>query len=144
MSNEAIQAQIEALARDIRAGETVKTSTGATGTASTILYADSSSQLAQGGAVTASKPVYVDSSSVPQGGDFPFAVPVSGLTSTTATFLALTGQSTLSGTNDLGSNLVVASAVTTFTETAYIRVTLTDDGGNVTDGDHYIAVGTLA
>lgn len=119
---DAVRNEIEA--RALRAGNDVKTSTYGVATASSLLYVDSSSQLAVG--------------------DLPFPLKVSGLSATTTTFLDFTGATTLSASNDLGSQIVVGSAVTTFSTTAFIKVTLTDEGGNITDGDHYIMVGTLS
>lgn len=125
-------------------GNPAKTAAKVAGLASYIPYFDSASTLAAT-AVTASKPVYIDSSSVPQTGTFPFSVPVdvSALATTTA-IVDLKGTSTLSGSNDLGSTLVTGSAVTTATITAYVRVKITDAGGNVTDGFHYMPVYSLA
>jgi len=64
-------------------------------------------------------------------------------TATAAALLSLTGYSTLSGENDLGTTLV-AGGTASFTITGFARATLTDSGGNITNGDYYIPVGTLA
>lgn len=103
-----------------------------------------------GAAVTASKPVYVDSSSQVQTGDIPFAatmagVIVSGLLSTAVSALDVTGQSNPGSANTLmQGQLVVGSRVTTFTKTGFIQVNITDSAGNITDGVHYIQIGTLS
>lgn len=123
-------------------GNPVKTSAKLKALASYLLYSDSNSNVAAS-AITASKPVYIDSSSVPQAGAIPFSVPVTAQ-STTATFLNLTGASTLSGTADMTLTLVAGSAYTTFTKSGAIRVTITDSAGNVVSGDHYIQIGTLS
>lgn len=96
-------------------------------------------------AALASFPMYVNSSSQLASGAFPFAIPVdvSGQATTSAA-MKVTGVSTLSGSNDLGSTLVTGSAVTTFTATGYVRVQIVDAGGNVVDGFHYVQVGSLA
>lgn len=123
-------------------GNPVKTAAKLKALGSYLIYSDSNSNFASS-EITASKPVYTDSSSVPQTGAFPFAVPMSAA-STTAAFLDVTGASTLSATGPLNNSLVSGGAVTTFTATGYVRVTITDDGGNITSGQHYIQVGTLA
>lgn len=64
-------------------------------------------------------------------------------TSTAAALLSFTGYSTLSGVNDLGTTLV-AGGTASLTITGFVRATLTDSGGNITDGDYYIPVGTLS
>lgn len=64
-------------------------------------------------------------------------------TATSAALLSLTGYSSLSGENDLGLTLV-AGATASHTVTGFVRVKLTDSGGNITGGDYYIPVGTLA
>lgn len=122
MSNEAIQAQLEAnrvASARVQIGEPITNA-------------------------TASQPVYADSGSNFAAGAIPFSLPLTGAASTTQTFWDITGTSTLSGSNDLGSQFVVGSAVTTATVTGYVKVTLTDSGGNITDGDHYLPVYTLA
>lgn len=91
---------------------------------------------------SASKPLYVDSSSKLAGGAFPFPVEVSNLSTTGTVFAKFSGSSTLSE-NSLYTQIVAASGATTFTTTGYLRVTITDAAGNVTDGDHYIRIGSL-
>lgn len=90
-------------------------------------------------------PMYSDANSQLKVGALPFSFPVdvSGQ-ATTSTFLNLTGASSISGTADMTLTLVAGSAVTTFTKTGFIRVTVTDAGGNVVNGDHYIQLGSLS
>ena len=90
---------------------------------------------------TASKPIYVDSSSDLASGAFPFSVPITP-SAATVTFLNVTGT----GTADvMTSNVVVdgTGGATTFTKKGYIKVSITDTGDVLTDGDYYIQVGTL-
>lgn len=90
---------------------------------------------------TASKPIYVDSNSKLAAGAIPFSVPITPSTATT-TFLNVTGT----GTADvMTTNVVVdgAGGATTFTKAGYIKVSITDTGDVMTDGDYYIQVGTL-
>ena len=137
-------ARSEIIENSLVAGNPVKNSSKLKALRSYLVYSDSNSEFASS-AITASKPVYTDSSSVPQTGEFPFAVPAD-VTSvgTTAAVLKFTGNSTLSGTNDMGTTLVAGAAVTTFTKTGFIRVQITDSNGNVTDGFHYIQLGSLS
>lgn len=126
MSNEAIQSQIEAnriKAARIREGEGVLNSAGSAVTASKVLYADSSSNLASGA--------------------LPFELEVTAANDTTFTFLRLTGRSSLSDDQLLSGTLVQGAQVTTWTATGYVQVNITDNGGNITDGVHYIQVGTI-
>lgn len=125
-------------------GNPIKTALKLKALASYLVYSNANSELAVT-AMVASKPVYIDSSSVPQTGAFPFSAPVdvSG-GATTATFLNLTGNSSLSGTADMTLTLVAGSAYTTFTKSGAIRVTITDSAGNVVSGDHYIQIGLLS
>jgi len=93
----------------------------------------------------ASMPMYVDSSSNFASGALPFSMPINVTSvSTTATFLTLTGNSSLSGSADMTLTLVAGSAVTTVTKAAFIRVTLSDSAGNITAGDYYIQLNTLS
>ena len=68
-----------------------------------------------------------------------------GLPTTASTFLDITGSSsaTKTATNSLYHSLVHSTGATTFTTTGYARVTVTDSAGNITNGDHYIRIGTL-
>lgn len=109
----------EAQENALKAGNPVKTSTGAVATASKPLYADSSSLLASGA--------------------FPFALPINQPT-TTSPLLDLTG---IAASAILTRTLVAAGEVTTFTVTGYARVLVTDDGNQITDGSYYIAFGTI-
>lgn len=126
----------------LKVGNPVKTAAGAAGTASSLIYEDSSSNLATA-AMTASKPVYINSSSVPTTGAFPFSVGIGRADSTSGSFMTLTGYSSLSGVNDLGLTLV-AGGTASFTIVGFTRVSLVDSGGNITTGDYYMPYGTLA
>lgn len=141
-STDAVRAEIKENALVVT--NPVKTAAKLKALASYLLYSDSNSEIAAS-AIVASKPVYADSSSVPQTGEFPFAVPVDvSDQATTSAALKITGVSTLSATGPLNNTLVSGGAVTTFTATGYIRVQIVDEGGNVTDGFHYVQVGSLA
>lgn len=100
---------------------------------------------AVGATVTASTPVYLDSNSQLASGGFPFAVQlISGVTSTAAAVVAVTGSSTLSADSTMHQTLVAGAGVTTWTKTGFIKVNITDSAGNITNGDHYIQFGTLS
>lgn len=88
-----------------------------------------------------SKPVYVDSSSKLQAGAVPFSLPITP-SSATVTFLNVTGAAT---SDVMTTNVVVdgAGGATTFTKKGYIKISITDTGDVMTDGDYYIQVGTL-
>lgn len=137
---------LEALIRKLglRIGKAIVDDSSEASITSAVLYADASGNLAKT-SVSASKPVYIDSSSVPQTGSLPFSLPiVANGTSTTQSFLNLTGSSSESGTNDMGLQLVKGSDYTTFTKSGAIRITITDSAGNLVNGDHYIQLGTLS
>lgn len=90
---------------------------------------------------TASKPIYVDSASKLAAAALPFSVPITPATSTT-TFLTATGTATA---DVMTTNVVKdgSSGATTFTKAGYLKVTITDTGSVLTNGDYYIQVGTL-
>lgn len=141
MSNEAIQAQIEANRLE---AAVVKLGDAITDTNSdAILYVDSSGAIRETG-VTASKPVYIDSSSVPQTGAIPFPLEVTAANDTTFTFLDLTGRSSISTDELLTGTFVQGAQVTTFTKAGFLQVNITDNGGNITDGIYYIQVGLIS
>lgn len=128
MSNDAIQAtmaQNKIDAGKVTIGETV-TATGN----SAVLYSDSAGTL--------------------QEGALPFAqtmagVVVTGMASTTISALDVTGASNPGSADTLmQGQLVVGSRVTTFTKTGFIQVNVVDSAGNLTDGVHYIQLGTLS
>lgn len=109
----------------LKVGNIIRDLVGATATASTTIYSDSSSKLAVGG--------------------LPFAIQlISGLTDSSASVADVQGRSTLTANDLMHTNLVAGAAVTTFTATGYLRVSVTDAGGNITNGAHYIQVGTLS
>ncbi len=140
-SNDSLLALIQKLG--MRIGKAIVDDSSEASITSAVLYADSSGNLGKT-TVTASKPVYVDSSSVPQTAAFPFTVPISSGTTTSTTFLSLTGTSTGEANTAMTYPLVLGSSVTTFTKTGFIKVTITDSAGNLTNGDHYIQIGTLS
>jgi hypothetical protein len=94
---------------------------------------------------TTSVPLYVTSDSKLAAGGFPFAVQLlSGATSTAAAVMAVTGSSTLTADDIMHQTLVAGAGVTTWTKTGFIKVNITDSGGNIVNGDHYIQFGTLS
>jgi len=122
MSNEAIQAQLEAnkvASAKVQIGEPITDA-------------------------TASKVVYSDASKNVAAGSLPFELQITGATDSTFSFLDLTGASSNSADIAMQGTLVDGAQVTTFTKTGFARVTITDSGGNITDGTHYIQFGTLS
>ena len=93
---------------------------------------------------TVSTTPYVDSSGNLAIGAVPFTLPVSGGATTSATFLKFTGASTGEANTQMTYPLVLGSNVTTFTKTGFVKVAIVDSSGNLTDGDHYIQIGTLS
>jgi len=122
LSDDGINQQIEA--RGLREGNPVRTANAGTSTASSPLYVDSTSKLAVGG--------------------FPFAVAfLAGVTDTSFSAVSFTGSST--GTaNDAMHQTLVSGALGSFTAAGFVRVTVTDQAGNLTNGSYYIPFGTLA
>lgn len=121
MSNEAVQASIEA--RGVRVGNTVKTAAGGVAVASTPFYVDTNSQVATG--------------------NIPFPIPLfAGATDTSFSALSVSGSATLSANEIMHQTLVQGSAGS-LTTTGFIRVTITDNAGNLTNGAYYIPFGTL-
>lgn len=99
---------------------------------------------ASGAAATASVPVYVDSSSNLQAGNIPFAIPLmAGVTSTAFSVMSVEG-STTGAANVSMTQTLVQGASASLTTTGFLRVTITDDAGNLTNGAYYIPFGTLA
>ena len=119
----------------LKEGNPVKKSTGLPSTVSGVLYTDSSSVL-QSGALPFELPVAGIASTQ--------ELKVSGVSSTAVGFLDFTSVSTLSADELMHTPLVAGAAVTTFTSTGFIRVKITDSAGNLTDGYHYIQLGTLS
>lgn len=116
---------------------------GASSTVSSLPYVNSESKL-QTKPLNPSKPLWVDSNSVPHAGEFPFAVPLhSGVVNTGSSVLDIKGSSTLTANDIYHQVLVEGSQVTTFGSQVYIRVSVTDEAGNITDGDYYIQAGTI-
>jgi hypothetical protein len=124
MSNEAIQASIEA--RGVREGNLMKTEAGAVVTADV------------------STPLFVDSAAKVQAGAFPFAVPLfAGNTDTSFAAMSVSGSATGSA-NDLMHLTLVKGSNATATVAGYYRVTVTDNAGVITTGDYYAPFYTLA
>ena len=128
-SNDSLNAIIDSI-KGVLGLTVLHPSSKTTGTVSTPLYVDSNSQVAQG--------------NVP----FPFTAAglvVSGTTATTVSALSVTAQAETDNSGLLMSGqLVGGSRVTTWTKTGFIRVNVTDSAGVLTDGDHYIQIGTLS
>ena len=147
MSNEAIQVQIATLKADeavkIAVGDDVITAAGGAVTASSVVYADSGSDFATN-AITASKLLYADANKVPQTGNLPFEIVHSGVANTASAIVEYQANSTLTANHLMHGTFVAGAQVTTFTKTGFIRVKITDDGGNLTDGYHYIQIGSLS
>lgn len=100
---------------------------------------------ASGAAVSASAPVYIDSNSQLATGAIPFAIPMaSGVTSTSAVLFTVRGSSTQSANELYHQTLVYGTVASTLTVSGLMRVTVTDDAGNITTGDYYVPFGTLA
>lgn len=99
---------------------------------------------------SASTPLYVDANSLVAQGNVPFHFPVAGVTvtgvlATTTSTLNITGTANTDNVDLLMSGQLVGGArVTTFTKTGFIRVLVTDASGVVTNGEHYIQIGTLS
>jgi hypothetical protein len=72
-------------------------------------------------------------------------VTVSGIVSTATAALNITGASNPGNADTLMQGQLVSGArVTTWTKTGFIQVQVTDSAGNITDGKHYIQIGTLS
>ena len=70
---------------------------------------------------------------------------VSGIVNTATAGINVTGASTTDNADTLMQGQLVSGArVTTFTKTGFIQVQVTDEAGNITDGVHYIQIGTLS
>lgn len=109
-------------ATDVQIGSLVKNTAGTQGVAASALYADTNGNLASGGVV-------------------PF---ISGITNTAAAFFSVEGSSTNTANDLMHQSLVAGANVTTATKQAFLRVTLTDDAGNITNGDYYIQLNSLS
>lgn len=96
-------------------------------------------------AANLSVPLYADAAGNLQAGGLPFALQLlAGVQNTSNSALAVEGSSTGSANELMHQTLVSASNVTTVTNQAFIRITLTDDAGNITNGAYYIPVATLS
>lgn len=107
----------------MRIGNFITTSTGATSTTSSALYADSTGQL--------------------NSGSLPFTVPLyAGITNTGYSVVKIRGQATGSA-DELMHLTLVKGANATATIAGYFRITVADDAGVVTNGDYYAPFYTL-
>lgn len=89
-------------------------------------------------------PMYVDGNSTLQVGGFPFAVQLlAGVTSTSNSIASIEGSTTGSA-NAILTQTLVQGAAASLTTTGFLRITVTDDAGNLTNGQYYIPFGTLA
>lgn len=121
---DSLKARIEALGLKI-GNEVLESSTGLATSVSKLLYVDSDKRLA--------------------GGNIPFMIPMhAGVTDTSYAAMEVKGSSTLSADEIMHQTLVAGAGVTTFTKTGFIRVKIVDSAGNLTDGYHYIQIGTLS
>ena len=68
---------------------------------------------------------------------------ITGVANTATGFASFTGASTLTANDIMHQTLVDGAGVTTFTKTGFLRVSIVDTAGNITDGDHYIQFGSL-
>lgn len=97
-----------------------------------------------GGAATASTLPYIDANSLLQSGNIPFTIPMfAGVTDTSFSVMSIAGQSTGTANDLMHQTLVAAANVTTFTSGGFARVTITDNAGNITNGQYYVQFGTL-
>lgn len=70
---------------------------------------------------------------------------VSGIVNTATAGINVTGASNPGSADTLMQGQLVSGArVTTWTKTGFIQVQVTDSAGNITDGVHYIQIGTLS
>lgn len=106
---------------------------------------DKVSKTANGGTATASVPLYSDSTSTLAVGGFPFAVPfIAGATNTSAAAFNIEGSSTGSADQIFNQTLVSGANVTTATKQVFVRVNVTDDAGNITNGNYYLQLSSLS
>lgn len=125
MSNEAIQKQIES--RGLRIGNVIK-------------VADAGSEAA----TTVSAQVYSDSAGKLASGGLPFtALFLAGVTSTSASVVSVEGSTTGAAATSMIQTLV-QGLTGSLTVAGFLRITVTDDAGNLTNGQYYIPFGTLA
>lgn len=95
------------------------------------------------GIATASKLIYVDANSKLASGGLPFAAPlISGVTSTSASVLDVEGSATGSA-DELMHLTLVKGANATSTIAGFMRITVTDDAGVITNGAYYMPFYTL-
>lgn len=97
-------------------------------------------QLQSGLPAAVSAPLSSDSS-----GNLSTALPLPFVAlSTTAAILDITGTTSLSsGGGTMTQTLVSASGATTVTSAGFVRVNITDAGGNITNGGFYLQVYTI-
>lgn len=103
---------------------------------------DANNALQTGGDLNA--PMFVDGNSTMQVGGFPFAIQLlAGVTSTSNSIATIEGSSTGTAAAALTQTLVQGTSAS-LTTTGFLRITITDDAGNLTNGQYYIPFGTLA
>lgn len=99
---------------------------------------------AAGTTVSPSALLFVDANSAESSGNIPFTVPLfAGVTSTSASVVSIEGSSTGTAADAMHLTLVQGAAGS-LTTAGFLRVTITDDAGNLTNGQYYIPFGTLA
>lgn len=87
---------------------------------------------------------FLDSSSKLSTGNIPFAMPlVAGISNTANSVAAVEGSTTLAANVEM-TTTIVKGLTASFTTAAFLRVTITDDAGNLANGAYYIPIGTLA
>lgn len=93
---------------------------------------------------TISSNVFIDANGGLDSGALPFTIPLfAGLTDTSFSVMSIRGQATLTAADAMHQTLV-SGAATSLTTVGFLRVTITDDAGNLTNGAYYIPFGTLA
>lgn len=109
----------------VKIGNVFRTATGLPATANTLPYVDSNSQLASG--------------------NIPFAIPMfAGVTDTSFSTFSIRGASTQSANELYHQTLVYGTVASTLTVSGLMRITVTDDTGNIANGAYYVPFGTLA
>lgn len=99
---------------------------------------------ASGAVSTVSSNLFIDANGCLDSGNVPFALPLfAGLTDTSFSVLSVRGQATLTAADAMHQTLV-SGASGSLTTVGFLRVTITDDAGNLTNGAYYIPFGTLA
>lgn len=128
----------------MKVGNEILAVSGSSRTTYALLYSDADKKMAEL-ALDPSNPLFVGSDNLPKSAGFPFAVPLhAGVEATSNSILAIEGRSTYSADEIMHQTLVDGAGVTTFTKTGFVRVSIIDNAGNITNGAHYIQIGTLS